>query len=137
MNISIEEKRAEAVRRMKLVGIFPETIRQFEKEGYVSISEPPLGAFFWAEGEDLERIKKFEEAYHALVYMVVRAYTTIGKMDAYLYVSNRQEEWDLDREDLLEGEPIAYVFNHDMPDCSELGSIGIERTTAAGLKRTW
>lgn len=27
--------------------------------------------------------------------------------------------------------------NRDMPDCSEFGSIGIRRTIAAGLARTW
>lgn len=137
MNINIEEKRAEAVRRMKLVGISPKTIRRFEEKVYVSISVPPLGAFFWAEDEDLERIRKFEEAHHALVYMVVRSYISIGKMDSYLYVSDHQEAWEMDRQNLLDGEPLAYVFNHDMPDCSELGSIGIERTSDAGLRRTW
>lgn len=49
MNISMEQKKAEAVSRMKMFGIFPETIRQFEKDGKVSISEPPMGAFYWAE----------------------------------------------------------------------------------------
>ena len=47
MNISIEEKKREALCRMRLLGIFPETIRQFEEDGYVSVSEPPLGAFYW------------------------------------------------------------------------------------------
>ncbi len=46
MNVSIEDKKAEAVARMKLLGIYPETIDQFEREGLVSISEPPFGAFF-------------------------------------------------------------------------------------------
>lgn len=60
MNVSIEDKKAEAVVRMKLLGIFPETIRQFEKEGYIGISEPPLGAFYWADDEDLKHIREFE-----------------------------------------------------------------------------
>ena len=52
-----DEKKAEAIKRMKLADIFPQTIKQFEEDGYVSISEPPVGAFFWAEGEDLQRIR--------------------------------------------------------------------------------
>ena len=56
MNIDREAKKAEAVERMKALGIFPETVRQFEREDYVSVSEPPFGAFFWADGEDLQRI---------------------------------------------------------------------------------
>ena len=45
MNISKEEKKAEAIVRMKILGIFPETIQQFETDDKVSISEPPFGAF--------------------------------------------------------------------------------------------
>lgn len=137
MNISREEKKAEAIERMKLLSIFPETIKQFEHDGYISISEPPVGAFFWAEGEDLQHIHDFEENYNTLVYLVVRSYTDIGKMDSYLYVSDHRGEWGDDRAGLKSGEALCYVYNHDMPDCSELGYIGIAKTCAAGLHRTW
>lgn len=139
MRISNEEKKAEAISRMKRLGIFPETIRQFEQDGKVSISEPPAGAFFWAEGKDLERIRQFEEEHNALVYVVARSYTTIGKMDAYLFVGDYLEEWDMDRRAIENpGDGVfAYVYNHDYPDCSELGNVGIAGTVAAGLKRIW
>ncbi len=137
MNISIEEKKVEAVARMKMLGIFDQTIKQFEKEGFVSISEPPFGAFYWAEGEDLEKIKEFEQEHNAVVYVVVRAYTEIGMMDAYLYVSDHKSEWKMDREYIKDMTPMSYVVNHDAPDCSEFGSIGVARTIAAGLKRIW
>ena len=83
MSVNIEEKKTEAIERMKALGIFPQTIEQFERDGYISISEPPVGAFFWAEDEDLQRIYEFEANYNALVYLVIRSYTTIGKMDSY------------------------------------------------------
>lgn len=134
--VSTEAKKAEAVARMKLLGIFPQTIKQFE-QGYVSISEPPFGAFYWAEGEDLERIRQFEAEHNALVYVVVRSYTEFGKMDCYLYVSDYDEEWPMDHEGIRDREVVAYVYNHDAPDCSEMGYIGIAPTPAAGLRRTW
>lgn len=140
MNISIEEKKAEAINRMKRLGIFSETVKQFEKDDKVSISEPPVGAFYWAEGEDLDRIRQFEGKRNALVYVVIRSYTTIGKMDAYLFVSDHRDEWEEDNEAIVTSgtsEMMAYVFNHDMPDCSEMGYIGVNRTLAAGLRRTW
>lgn len=139
MNVSKAEKKVEAVKRMEALKIFPETIRQFEKENLVSISEPPFGAFYWAEGEDLDRIREFEERYNALVYVVIRSYMTFGKMDSYLYVSDYREEWDSDCEDIamLSDGIYAYVYNHDDPECSEIGCIGIEHTSAAGLKRIW
>ena len=54
MKITREEKKAEAIRRMKMLEIFPETIRQFEKENLISVSEPPFGAFYWADEEQQE-----------------------------------------------------------------------------------
>ena len=137
MNITREDKKAEAIERMKLLDIFAETRKQFERDDYVSISEPPVGAFFWAEGEDLQRIREFEENRNVLVYLVIRSYTTFGKMDCYLYVSDHRDEWEQDLEDLKNREPLCYVYNHDMPDCSEFGCVGIEKTCAAGLCRTW
>lgn len=135
MNISIEEKKAEAIRRMKMLGIFPETIKQFEA-GYVSRSEPPFGAYYWVEGEELEALRKFEEEYDCLVYTVVRSYTSIGMMDSYLFVSDCKDDWDPDREDFEEGYAFSYTVNYDAPDCSEFGTIGIKLSVAAGLLRT-
>lgn len=135
MNISIEEKKAEAIRRMKMLGIFPETIKQFEA-GYVSRSEPPFGAYYWVEGEELEALRKFEEEHDCLVYTVVRSYTSIGMMDSYLFVGDDVEEWELDRDDLKEWYAFSYTVNHNAPDCSEFGTIGIKLSVAAGLVRT-
>ena len=139
MRISIEEKKAEAIERMKALGIFPQTIQQFKNEDCISISEPPFGAFYWAEGQDLDRIRQFEAENDALVYVVIRSYTTIGKLDSYLFVSDYAEEWEVDRKNIREvGDGLlAYVYNHDAPECSEMGYIGIAPTDAAGLRRTW
>ena len=124
---------------MKALGIFPQTIQQFKNEDCISISEPPFGAFYWAEGQDLERIRQFEAENDALVYVVIRSYTTIGKLDSYLFVSDYAEEWEVDRKNIREvGDGLlAYVYNHDAPECSEMGYIGIAPTDAAGLRRTW
>lgn len=73
----------------------------------------------------------------ALVYLVIRSYTTHGKMDDYLYVSKHEEEWEQDMEDLKDGMPLAYTFNFDDPQLSEIGYIVIEKTMAGGLTRIW
>ena len=138
MEITREEQKREAIARMKAIGIFPETIRQFERSGYVSVSEPPLGAWYWAEGEDLEHIREFESENDATVYCVIRTYyRELGVMDSYLYVSKYPEEWDDDMALLNVGECCAYVYNRDDPELSEFGYIGFELTPAAGLLRTW
>ena len=88
--------------------------------------------------EGLERIRRFEEQHNALVYVVIRSYTTIGKMDCYLFVNDHVEEWERDRKSLeAPGDGVfSYVYNFDDPDCSEFGDIGVAKTPAAGLRRT-
>lgn len=134
MQISIEKKKEEAIARLKLMGIYPTVITEFE-EGKLNRSEPPIGGLYWIEGEELEKIKSFEEEYNALVYLVIRSYTEIGTMDSYLYVSDYEEEWDIDRGELEEGFPVVYVNNLDYPDCSEFGEIEIAQTIGAGFIR--
>ena len=136
-SISVEAKKAEALSRMKELGIYSQTIRQFAELDKISISKPPFGAIFWIEAEDLERVREFERQYNALVFVVIRSFTAVGTLDSYLFVSNYPEEWPDERRLLKEGEATAYVYNHDAPYCSEVGSIGITLTVVAGLCRTW
>ena len=136
MNISIEEKKAEAIRRMKMLEIFPETIRQFEKENLISVSEPPFGAFYWADEAQQEIIKKIEKEYNLLVYVGIMSYTEFGKMLSLLYVSDHKDEWSDDNFNLLNGEAMTYTHNFNAEDCSEFGYIMFKKTPAAGLKRT-
>ena len=131
------DKKKEAVKRMKKWGIFPQTIKDFEKEDLVSVSEPPFGACFWVNEDQKKRIKEFEEENDALVYHVIRSFTTFGELENYLYVSNYPEEWEMDNADILENQQLCYVNNLTDPMLSELGTIGIEITPAAGLRRTW
>lgn len=137
MKVSREEKKKEAIKRMKLWKIYPETIKQFEKDGLISMSEPPFGAYYWITPEIEKAVREFEEEYNAMVYSVIRSYTNIGIMDSYLFVSDYCEEWGMDINDISKHRALAYVNNIAYPDCSELGSIGVERTPAAGLKRIW
>lgn len=137
MNVTREEKKFEALARMKLWGIYAPIRTQFEKEDLVSESAPPLGACYWLDEAQRKRVAEFEEKNNALVYHVIHSYTSLGEMESYLYVSDYPEEWERDREDIKDGQQLVYVFNHDMPDCSEFGSIGVALTPAAGLRRTW
>lgn len=137
MRTSTEEKRAEAVLRMKRMGVCEETINQFEQENLVSTSEPPHGVFYWVTPEERQVIREFEAEHDALVYLVIRSYTTIGQMDSYLYISDDPDEWEDDRRDIDDHEALAYVRNIDDPWCSELGRIGFRLTVAGGLARTW
>lgn len=134
MNITREIKKEEAIRRMKSLDIINDAINQFKREDIVMVSEPPFGALYWLNDEEKEMVEEFEEEYDALVYMVVRSFTNFGKMDSLLYVSDYEEEWEMDNADINDGYIMSYVINHDMPDCSEFGSIAI-RSVSGGLLR--
>lgn len=137
MTISKERKIKEAVERMKLLGLHPDAIEQFEKEGLINISEPPFGGLYWAEGEILAAIREWEKISDEDVYHVISSRTEFGRMLAYFYVSNYVEEWASERADFEFGEAFVWVRNVDDEYCSEPGYIGFERTPAAGLLRTW
>lgn len=134
MKITREEKKQEAIKRLKALNIINDAVRQFEKDNIVMVSEPPFGGLYWLNDEEKQMVRKFEEEHDALVYMVVRAFTNFGKMDALLFVSDYDEEWGMDNENIEDGIVMSYVVNHDMPDCSEFGSIAV-RPIFGGLVR--
>ena len=116
-------KKEEAIKRMKAMGIINDAIKQFKEDDIVMISEPPLGGLYWLDDEQKGMVAEFEKEYNALVYLVVRSYTNIGAMDNLFYVSNHEEEWFMDNADIEENYACVYVINHDMPECSEFGTI--------------
>lgn len=126
MNVSRVDKKKEAIKRMEVLDIFGETIRQFEKDCLISYSEPPMGTNFWLDDEQLKAVRKFEEEYNSVVYFGVRAYTEFGTLDAFLYVSDYEEEWEMDNGELKDGYVYAYVYNHDVPEFSEIGLIRVQ-----------
>ena len=126
MNVSMEIKKAEAIKRMKALGIFPQTIQQFKRENLVSYSEPPMGANYWLDDEQKAIVKEFEQEHNALVYFATRSYTKFGKLDSFLFVSDYEEEWEMDNEDIKDGYALAYIYNYDVPDFSEIGSIMVK-----------
>ena len=129
-------KKSEAIKRMKALGLYKPVITQFEKENLINQSEPPMGACYWLDEVQLERVRKFEKDFNAVVYHVIHDWTNFGELESYLFVSDHPEEWDEDMEDINDGSAVAYVYNVD-GDFADMGSIGIKLTPAAGLMRTW
>lgn len=135
MKISRELKKEEALRRMAQMKYWGRAKEAFRRSNKVLVNEPPFGAVYDPEPELLETIEKFEAEHDALVYMVVRSFTSFGTMDSLLYVGDDEEEWELDRQDLDDKMVFTYTINYDDPDCSEFGSIGFKLGAGAGLVR--
>ena len=116
--ISNDRKKAEAIRRMKKLGYFGQSINAFRRSGYVMINEPPFGAHYYTHDDERlqQAIKEFEEQNNALVYAVVRAFTSLGDMDSLLFVEDYEEEWEFFDEDVEYGTLMSYTINWNMPD---------------------
>lgn len=137
MKVSIEEKRAEAIKRMKAFGFFSDTVKLFEKNGTPLSSEPPWGAFYALNDQQKAAVHEFEEEYGGLVYSVIRSFhQELGVIDNLLYVSDEKDEWPWDWGDIENMCPCVYAVNYNTPEFSEFGSIGVKMGAGAGLIRT-
>jgi len=135
MRIPIEIKKAEAIGRMKTLGIRTEFIKLFEQENCPSISMPPYGILSRPNADELQHVREYENSRNVMVYFVIRSYMDEGKMDNYLYVSDFINDWALERKSLKSGEPLCYAYNYDIPPYSDTGRILIERAPAGGFCR--
>lgn len=136
MKVSIEEKRAEAIKRMKAFGFFSDTVKLFEKNSTPLSSEPPWGAFYALNDQQKAAVHEFEEEYGGLVYSVIRSFhQELGVIDNLLYVSDEKDEWPWDWGDIENMCPCIYAVNYNTPEFSEFGSIGVKMGAGAGLIR--
>lgn len=128
INVSREEKKVEAIERMKMLKMSPDCIKVFKENNEVQLSEGRGALYeFSRETELVSKIKEFEEQYNALVYTVIHNFFNFGECYSFLYVSDYKEEWERDREDVQNDIncPCVYVWNKDDDMCSEFGSITV------------
>ena len=109
----------EAVSRMCRLGMMPQVITKFRKQGTVLKSET-AGILYDLNDEEKKAVADWEEKSGGIVYAAILSNMVFGRCLALLYISAEEEEWELDREDLEGRVPLAYVANLDAPDCSEL-----------------
>ena len=128
------KQKQEAIERMKMLKIYSQAIKEFEKENVINVSEHG-GILFWLDDEQQEMVKRFEEKYNAVVYHVIHNYTEFGELYSLLYVSKHEGEWDYDRDDIKHNIALSYVVNINEESFSEFGSIGI-RPQFGGVIRT-
>ena len=134
MKVTMEEKKTEALERMKMLNLYPNIIREFEKDNILNLSENG-GFLYWLDDQQKEYVSEFETEHNALVYHVIHNYTEFGELLTFLYVSDSKDEWGFDRADLKDGYACAYVKNLDEEAFSEFGSIAFKQQFG-GLVRT-
>lgn len=131
MKVSREIKKVEAINRMKELGLFAPCIKAFKDRDEVQFSEPTGGLYeFSAYRELTAKVQEFERKNNALVYHVIHTPMRLDgeAMDMYnfLYVSDYQEEWEVDNADIKEGYALVYVWNKTIDYFSEFGSIAVK-----------
>ena len=133
MNIPMEEKKQEALKRLeKLTEVFGlnPNIRKYFEEGrlYYSYLTGIVGCIDTIEYDEryANCVKEFEESRNYLVYHVIETGDTI----ALLYVSDLEEEWEV--EELYSKQYIsAYVYDFSNPEHSEFGDIAVTESGGA------
>ena len=128
-----ERQKAEALKRMRMLHICSQPIKEFDKEGVLNLSERG-GVLYWLDDDEKKMVNEFETKYEAMVYHVIKNYTDIGVMYSLLFVSKHETEWEADNADLEDGYAFSYVVNADIPEFSEFGSIMVE-PSIGGVRR--
>lgn len=136
MKTNREKMKEEAISRMLRWGLHPNVVQEFREEDKLNRSEN-YGFLYWLTDEEQQMVREFEQIHNKMVYHVIKTPTSIGMTYNLLYVGEDVGEWILDNDDILQGQQLVYVKNMSVDDCSEFGSIGIERTIAGELVRTW
>lgn len=131
--VTKEQQLAEAIERMKALKLHKNTIADL-KQGTVNVSKQ-MGALYWANEDEQKIIEKFEAEHNALVYHAIYTPTHFGRCFSMLFVSQYEDEWELDRKDIRNYTPIAMVINLDDEWCSDMGSIRVT-PIFGGLIRT-
>ena len=127
MNVSREIKKEEAIKRMEALGLFVPCIKAFKDMDEVQLSEPTGGLYEFSSNKELTaKVQEFEKENNALVYHVIHTPTMEMDMYNFLYVSDYDEEWDMDRDDINNGYVLAYVWNTTVDYFSEFGSIAVQ-----------
>lgn len=127
MNILKEIKKLEAIKRMQALDLYKPYVNLFEKSDEIFLSEMTGGVYeFHADKELVAKIREFETEHNALVYHIIHTYTEFGELYNFLYVSDYEEEWEIDNADIADGYAMAYVWNKTDEWLSEFGSIGVK-----------
>lgn len=124
--VSNEEQKAEAIKRLRILKIHPNVIKEFQHDKPL-LNYSYRGILYWIDNEEWkEIISNFETKFNAVVYHAIFTPTGFGDLLTLLYVSSHEEEWSMDNEDLEQGFAYAYVANLTDDNCSEIGSVCIE-----------
>lgn len=124
--ISKKIMKEEAIKRMKILRLNNKVIKEYAENNILNKSDFNSGLLYWLNKVEREMIKKLENKYNFLVYHVIHSYSNLGETYEILYVSQEEDEWIYDLEDLKDNYIISRVEVIDNPENSEFGYIKVK-----------
>ena len=106
-------------------------LKEFKENGTIYYSENLGGAFsgilYWLENKNeyVEKVRKIEKERNIFVYHCILNHTIDGDLLTMLYISEYQDEWEYEKNDLKNGCIDVYVCNLSRDIDSEFGSVQI------------
>lgn len=140
MNLK-EKQKKEAIKRLKMLKVMPNVIKDFEENGRVYYSERQNKIFnailYWLDNEEkfVKIVEEKERKHNILVYHCQLTHTEFGDLLSLLYVSADEDNWEYERQDIQNGITYCYVANLDCEYDSDWGTIGIT-PSQGGVLRT-
>ena len=117
-------------------------LKEFKEDGTIYYSENLGGAFsgilYWLENKNeyVEKVRKIEKERNIFVYHCILNHTIDGDLLTMLYISEYQDEWEYEKNDLKNGCIDVYVCNLSRDIDSEFGSVQITGVNG-GLVRVY
>lgn len=123
------QMKAEAIKRMKTIHLYSYVIEDFEIEDNIQVYEPPQGAAYWLEEEEETVVKNIEKKQDILIWGVIRSFMKYNNdsivIDNMLFVTSNQDNWQQERNDLFNGNPLVYTIMKGDISTLEMGHISI------------
>ncbi len=135
-----DEMKKEAIIRMKNVISCSSIIASFEETGQPQVYEPPYGASYFLEDEEVELVRKTESLQGIMIWGVIRCSMTYNQknvtVDCMLYVSKDKGNWEQERKDLYDFYPSVYTVMKEFP-VKDHGHITVTKSPGGTLLRVF
>ncbi len=118
---NIIKMKQEAIERMKILKLKQDVIENFSKQDIIYTSEIQ-GDLLKANDEQLQLIKQFELKKNVKIYHIIHQKTESRDILFFLYVSEKEQEWENEKRDLKLAFDCAIVLKKE----TEIKEIGIK-----------
>lgn len=81
------------------------------------------------------KIEELKIRYKLYTYMVQLTHTSFGDLYSLFFVSENDEDWEYEKQDLINHLAFVYVYNATDEMCSEFGSIEFKKGNMGGIVR--